>query len=105
MHLVDIEKVTNAHGGVSVYAIGDTHLDLRTSDHDRLKQYIQHIIKDPYAVAIFCGDLLDGRVPGRKHFDADAIRMDFLGNLKSYVNHGLEVACDLFKPLIKANVP
>lgn len=105
MHLIDIEKVTTGHGAISVYAIGDTHLDLKTSDHARLKQYIQHIIKDPHAVAIFCGDLLDGRVPGRKHFDADSVRLDFLGNLKSYVNHGLEVACHLFDPLVKANVP
>lgn len=105
MFLTDIEKRTTGHGAFSLYAIGDTHLDLKTSDHDRLSAYITHICADPHAVAVFVGDLLDGRVPGRKHFDADAVRLDFLGNLKSYVNHGLEVACDLFQPLIRANVP
>lgn len=105
MYLVDIEKITTGGGAVSIYAIGDTHLDLKTSDHGRFKQYVAHIVKDPCAVAVFVGDLLDGRVPGRKHFDADAVRLDFLGNLKSYVNHGLEIATDLFRPLIKAGVP
>src|SRR5690348_17495156 len=102
MHLVHIDRDTTAHGALSVYAIGDTHLDLKTSDHDRIAAYIAHIAKDPCSVAVFVGDLLDGRVPGRKHFDSDAVRLDFLSNLKSYVNHGLDVAEDLFKPLIKA---
>lgn len=105
MYLAGIDRETNAHGLLSVYAIGDTHLDLKTADHDRIKQYVAAIAKDPYSVAVFVGDLLDGRVPGRKHFDADAVRLDFLGNLKSYVNYGLEVAEDLFRPLIKAKVP
>jgi len=105
MYLVDVEKITTGGGAVSVYAIGDTHLDLKNSDHDRLEQYVKHICKDPCAVAVFVGDLLDGRVPGRKHFDADAVRLDFLNNLKSYVNHGLEVAEHFFRPLVKAKVP
>lgn len=105
MHLVHIDRDTTAHGAISVYAIGDTHLDLKTSDHDRIESYFKHIAKDPCAVAVFVGDLLDGRVPGRKHFDSDAVRTDFLEHLKSYVNHGLEVAEGLFKPLIKAKVP
>src|SRR5690348_2138723 len=98
MHLVGIEKQTSAAGTVTFYAIGDTHLDLRTSDHERLSKYLAYIAKDPQAIAVFVGDLLDGRVPGRKHFDADAVRLDFLGNLKSYVNYGLEVAAHLFQP-------
>lgn len=105
MHLVHIDRDTSARGVLSIYAIGDTHLDLKTSDHDRLAAYIDHIAKDPCAVAVFVGDLLDGRVPGRKYFDADAVRVDFLERLKSYVNHGLEVAEQFFKPLIKARVP
>lgn len=105
MHLVGIDKETSAGGTLSIYAIGDTHLDLRTSDHARLESFVALIARDPQAIAVFVGDLLDGRVPGRKHFDADAVRLDFLGNLKSYVNYGLEVAEHLFKPLIKAKVP
>jgi DNA repair exonuclease SbcCD nuclease subunit len=105
MFLTHVDKDTSAHGTVSLYAIGDTHLDLKTSDHDRIEKYVAHIAADPQAVAVFVGDLLDGRVPGRKHFDADAVRLDFLERLKSYVNHGLEVAEGLFRPLIKAKVP
>lgn len=105
MYLVDVEKRTTGNGALSLYAIGDTHLDLKTSNHDRLRAYIATICRDPHAVAVFVGDLLDGRVPGRKHFDADAVRPDFLGNLKSYVNHGLEVATTLFQPLIRKRVP
>ena len=105
MHLVHVDKDTSARGTISLYAVGDTHLDLKTSDHDRLAAYVAHIARDPQAVAVFVGDLLDGRVPGRKHFDADAVRLDFLSNLKSYVNHGLEVAESLFRPLIRARVP
>lgn len=105
MYLVDVEKRTSASGRIALYAIGDTHLDLRTSNHDRLRAYVAHICRDPNAIAVFVGDLLDGRVPGRKHFDADAVRPDFLGNLKSYVNYGLEVAHNLFFPLVKKKVP
>jgi hypothetical protein len=82
MFLTHVDKDTSAHGTVSLYAIGDTHLDLKTSDHDRIEKYVAHIAKDPQAVAVFVGDLLDGRVPGRKHFDADAVRLDFLERLK-----------------------
>lgn len=105
MYLQHVDRTTNGHGTIHIYSIGDTHLDLKTSDHDRLSAYVKHIAKDPYSVAVFVGDLLDGRVPGRKHFDADAVRLDFLAQLKSYVNHGLDVAESLFRPLIKAGVP
>jgi predicted phosphodiesterase len=105
MHLLDIERPTNGSGTLHLYAIGDTHLDLRGSDHAKLARYLDHICRDPYSVAVFVGDLLDGRVPGRKHFDAGSVRVDFLENLKSYVNHGLDVADRLFRPLVKAKVP
>ena len=105
MHLVDIERRTTGTGHVNIYAIGDTHADRREFDRERFDRYIAHICADPLAVAVFVGDALDGRIPGRKHFDPDAIRSDFLENLKSYVNHGLDVTAGMFRPLIKAKVP
>lgn len=106
MYLVDVErKVRSNTGAFGLYAIGDMHADRREFDEDKFKAYIAHIAADPTAIAVFVGDALDGRIPGRKHFDADTVRMDFLGNLKSYVNHGLEVLDAYFRPLIKAKVP
>ena len=105
MYLVDIAKKAGANGTFNLYAIGDMHADRREFNDARFRAYAKHIASDPLAVAIFVGDALDGRIPGRKHFDADTVRMDFLGNLKSYVNHGLDVLEDYFKPIIKAKVP
>jgi len=105
MYLVDVERKAANTGTFGLYAIGDMHADRREFDDTRFRQYVKHIASDPTAVAVFVGDALDGRIPGRKHFDADTVRMDFLGNLKSYVNHGLDVLEDYFQPLIKAKVP
>lgn len=105
MHLLDVERKAANTGTFNLYAIGDMHADRREFDDQRFRRYMQHIASDPSAVAIFVGDALDGRIPGRKHFDADTVRMDFLGNLKSYVNHGLDVLEDYFSPLIKAKTP
>ena len=105
MHLIDIEKHGPNTGTFNLYAIGDMHADRREFNDAVFRAYIKHITKDPQAVAVFVGDALDGRIPGRKHFDADTVRLDFLSNLKSYVNHGLDVLDDYFRPLIKAKVP
>lgn len=105
MYLVDVQRKTFASGAFRLYAIGDLHADRKQFDEERLKAYIKHIASDDAAVAIFVGDLLDGRIPGRKHFDADVMRGDFLANLKTYVNHGLDVLEDYFKPLVDAEVP
>ena len=104
MYLLDVDRTTGENGIFNLYAIGDMHADRREFNERRYRAYIQHIASDKSAVAIFVGDALDGRIPGRKHFDADAVRPDFLGNLKSYVNYGLDVLTDLFKPLMKAKV-
>lgn len=105
MFLLDVEKKSNIAGVFHLYAIGDMHADRKEFDDVRFRQYIAHIAADPFAVAVFVGDALDGRIPGRKHFDADTVRMDFLCNLKSYVNHGMDVLEDYFKPLMQAKVP
>lgn len=105
MHLVDVVRETNGHGRVSIYAIGDLHADLKQFDESRCRAYVDHVASDPHSVAVFVGDALDGRVPGRKHFDPGAVRNDYLNNLKSYVNHGLDHLESLFRPLVKARVP
>lgn len=105
MYLLDVERKTVNTGLFNLYAIGDLHADRREFDEARCRGYIKHVAGDPQAIAVFVGDALDGRIPGRKFFDADTVRPDFLGNLKSYVNYGLEVIEDLFRPLIKAKVP
>ncbi|MHB1097857.1 MAG: metallophosphoesterase [Gemmatimonadaceae bacterium] len=105
MYLCDITRRTLSTGRVNLYAIGDMHADRREFDEAKFRAHIQHIAADPHSVAVFVGDALDGRIPGRKFFDADTVRPDFLGNLKSYVNHGLEVLTDYFNPLIRAKVP
>ena len=105
MYLVDVEKNTAASGQFRLYAIGDMHCDRKAFDNERFSAYIKHISRDPSAVVVFVGDLLEGRIPGRKYFDADIVRGDFLVNLKTYVNHGLDVLEDYFKPLIKAKIP
>lgn len=106
MFLADVQKDTGTITGLfHLYAIGDMHADRREFDDAKFRAYAKHIAADPLAVAVFVGDALDGRIPGRKHFDADTVRMDFLGNLKSYVNHGLDVLEDYFSPIIKAKVP
>lgn len=105
MYLLDVERRSGISGSFTLYAIGDMHADRREFDDERFRAYVKHIAADPTSVAVFVGDALDGRIPGRKHFDADTVRIDFLGNLKSYVNHGLDVLEDYFKPLIKAKVP
>lgn len=105
MYLLDVERRSSIAGVFNLYAIGDMHADRREFDDARFRAYAKHIANDPLAVAVFVGDALDGRIPGRKHFDADTVRMDFLGNLKSYVNHGLDVLEDYFSPIVKAKVP
>lgn len=105
MYLADVERRTANTGTFSLYAIGDMHADRLEFDDAKFRAYAKHIAADPHAVAIFVGDALDGRIPGRKHFDPDTVRMDFLGNLKSYVNHGLDVLEDYFRPIVKAKVP
>lgn len=105
MHLIDVTKHGPNTGTFSLYAIGDMHADRKEFNDAKFRAYIKHIAKDPQAIAVFVGDALDGRIPGRKHFDADTVRLDFLNNLKSYVNHGLDVLEDYFRPLMKAKVP
>ncbi len=105
MYLVDVERKSGVDGTFNLYAIGDMHADRKEFDDVKCRAYIDHIANDPKGIAIFVGDALDGRIPGRKHFDPDTVRIDFLENLKSYVNHGLDVLRDYFKPLVKARVP
>lgn len=107
MNVIDIERRTNAKGMLSVHCVGDTHLDSAASDHARIRAHVKAIAADPHSVAIFAGDLLEGRVPGRKHFDLACVRHDFLGawQKQGYANYGVEVAVDLFRPLVKARVP
>lgn len=106
MYLLHIDRHGGpTHGRFNLYAIGDLHCDRVEFDAERFIAWRTQIVNDPTAVAVFVGDALDGRIPGRKHFDADCIRPDFLSNLKSYVNHGLDVLDGYFRPLIKANVP
>lgn len=105
MYLLDLAKRGPNTGTFNLYAIGDMHADRREFNEARFTAYLKHIAHDPQAIAVFVGDALDGRIPGRKHFDADTVRPDFLNNLKAYVNHGLSVLDDYFRPLIRAKVP
>lgn len=106
MYLQDVLLPGAAHTGTfNLYAIGDMHADRLDFNEERFKGYIKHIASSESPLAVFVGDALEGRIPGRKYFDADMVRPDFLGNLKSYVNYGLEVLEDYFNPLIKAKVP
>lgn len=105
MYLLDLKKRTNASGTFNLHVVGDMHADRVEFDDQRFKAHIKAIAQDKTAVCIVIGDLLDGRIPGRKHFDPDTVRMDFLANLRGYVNHGLDVLEDYLSPLVKAGVP
>ena len=106
MYLLHIDRHGGpVHGRFNLYAIGDLHCDRVEFDEARFTAWRTQIVKDPTAVAVFVGDALDGRIPGRKHFDADCVRPDFLQHLKSYVNHGLDVLEQYFRPIVKAGVP
>jgi len=106
MYLVDVERYKGPkNGAFSLYAIGDLHRDRVEFDESRFHAWRDAILADDCAVAIFVGDALDGRIPGRKHFDADCVRPDFLARLKGYVNHGLDKLEDDFRPIIKAKIP
>lgn len=107
MYLTDVERYRpgSGNGAFSLYAIGDLHCDRVEFDVARFAGWRAAILSDPAAVAIFVGDALDGRIPGRKHFDADCVRPDFLARLKGYVNHGLDVLEGYFRPIVRAGVP
>lgn len=105
MRAVEITRETNNNGAFSLYAIGDLHSDRKEFNEARFKAYRAHIIKDPRAVAIFVGDAMEGRTPGMKHFDAGAVRSEFLNNLDSYVKMSLAFNERLLKPIVDAGVP
>src|SRR5574340_9893 len=106
MYLVEVEPKRSAgYGGFSLYAFGDLHADRKDADHERLARWVDHIAHDPLAVAVFVGDALDGRIPGRRHFDPDSVRADFLEHLKNYAGYGLDVVERLLRPVVKAGVP
>lgn len=105
MFLQDVLLPGAGTGTFNLYAIGDMHADRKDFNEQRFKRYIDHIAGSESPLAVFVGDALEGRIPGRKYFDADTVRIDFLGHMKSYVNYGLDVLEDYFKPLIKAKVP
>ncbi len=105
MYIVELERVSNFSGAFHLFPIGDLHSDARAFDEARLKRYVKTIIDDPLSVAIFVGDGFEGHKPGHKHFDAAAIRTDYLNNLESYVKHSLDHNTRLLKPLTEAGVP
>jgi hypothetical protein len=103
--LTEIERTTNFDGAFHLYLIGDLHSDSKMFAEGRLKQYVAKIAADPLAVAIFVGDGFEGHTPKHKHFDASAIRRDYLNNMDSYIKHSLEHNTRLLKPLTDAGVP
>lgn len=107
MYLIDLDcsHRSSPHGTFHLYAIGDLHRDRRDFQTERFNAYIDHIKRDKQAVAVFVGDALDGRIPGRKHFDIDECRPEFRDNLRNYVGFGLDVVAKGFIPLIRAKVP
>lgn len=105
MYLAEIERATNVAGAFHLYLIGDLHSDSMAFDEERLKRYVAHISADPLAVAIFVGDGFEGHTPKHKHFDAGAIRRDYLNNMESYIKHSLEHNTRLLSPLTRARVP
>lgn len=105
MHLIDIERLGPNTGGFSLYAIGDLHADRSDFNEARLRAWIKQIASDPLGVAVFVGDGMEGRVPGRKHFDIGTVRADFLANMTQYVNYGVETIANYFRPIVKAKIP
>lgn len=105
MRLVDLHRQTDADGTYRFYPIGDLHLDHVTFNQDRFLQYREWIISDPYAVAVFVGDLAEGRVPGQKHFDPDSIRPYFQRRMSNYYDAVVQGGMKLLGPIARAGVP
>lgn len=106
MKLADLSRTgRNTTGRFHLYGVGDLHADSATFNAERLQAFIAHIAADPLAVAVCVGDYLEGRTPGMRHYDPEAIRDDFRSHQHEYVNYGLDVVEGYLKPLVKAKVP
>jgi hypothetical protein len=103
--ILDMSVKAGKGGAFRFYGIGDLHLDLKTSDHDKIKQYVKQIASDKNAVAFAVGDYMDGTTPEHKFFDPDTIRGDVLDNMNQYTNYMLEMAERFLLPIVKAGVP
>ena len=85
--------------------MGDLHADSKAFDEERLKKWVGHISEfGGNAIAVCVGDYFNGQTPGHKHFDAGAMRDDYVLNLEGYVKHALGHCERMLKPLTKAGV-
>lgn len=105
MRVVEVTRETDQVGTFTFYPIGDLHCDTVHFDEARFLRYVRAIATDPTAVAVFVGDAVDGRVPGRKHFEIDALRPSFRDNLRRYHNHALERCLDYLLPVVRSGCP
>lgn len=94
-----------AYDKFRIYVIGDMHSDARTFDEARFRAFVAFIAKDPQCVVLSVGDYLEGRTPGKKHFDPVALIDEARLHIGDYVSWGLDRSERLLAPLRKASVP
>jgi hypothetical protein len=56
-----------------IYPIGDLHINLRTHQDTRLRNYISMVKDDPAGVVFLMGDVSDSRAKNHKFFDPEMI--------------------------------
>lgn len=88
-----------------IYVIGDMHSDARTFDEARFRAFIAHIAKDRDAIALSVGDYVEGRTPGQRFFDPNALIDEARYHIGDYVSWALDRSEQLLAPLRKASTP
>ncbi len=96
---MDVNSDGPGRGAWRLYPIGDLHLDGRSTDRQRIDEYIKFIAADPCSVYVVVGDLWDGTVSSHRFFEPSTIRPEVVMEMSRYVDLMAEELTELFAPL------
>ena len=96
---LDVGCDGKGRGAWRLYPIGDLHIDGRTTDQKRIRDYIEHIASDPCGIYVVVGDLIDGTTPSHRFFEPGTIRPEIVQEMGQYVHVMQEELVELFGPL------
>jgi len=97
LNIAEFDIKSNPSRFITLYPIGDIHLEKFHFDEDRFNRYILEIAEDPYGFWVFVGDAIEGRVPGQRFYDPDVIRPQYKNS--DYMFQVQEKMKEMFAPL------
>lgn len=97
MRIAEFDLRANPTRYITIYPIGDLHIEKVLFDERRFLRYRDEILADPHGAWVFVGDAIEGRTPDMQKYDPDVIQERYKNS--DYLFQAQQKLEELFKPL------